>query len=219
MVSVVKYHASGFKTHEIHDVVDEAQQVGLAAANALEILELFGRCRPTNAELHQLGVATNGVERRAELMAHDGEEFHLRLIGRLCSRARKFGLRHAPRRFLQFTPIRDVDAKENDGLQRSLLGVSIGRVPRDPALLTVHSLHRHFVARGVAQAKLSQEVCRVSAVARVDEYIPEIPAFECLRLPAEHRVHGLVDEDDPTAGRKLAYDGGRTRDEVSIASL
>ena len=55
-------------------VVDDAEQLSLTQLNALEVPALFRRNRAAHAELQQLGVSSDRVEWRAELVAHHGEE-------------------------------------------------------------------------------------------------------------------------------------------------
>ena len=51
----------------------------LAASDACDVLSLFGVQRTAHAHREQLGVAADGVERRAELVTHAGEKLGFRL--------------------------------------------------------------------------------------------------------------------------------------------
>ena len=53
----------------------------VALANAVEIVAVLDGNVPVYARVHEVGVAADGVERRAELMAHRGEELALHAIG------------------------------------------------------------------------------------------------------------------------------------------
>src|SRR5438067_10570957 len=52
----------------------------LAAADALDVLRLRVVKRTAHAEREQVGVATDGVERRAQLVAHRAQEVELRAV-------------------------------------------------------------------------------------------------------------------------------------------
>ena len=75
----------------------------LAALDTLQRLALSGRHGPLHADLHQLGVAGDGVEWRAQLVAHDREKLALGAI-------RLFG--QTPGLF-RFTPRRALGAEES----------------------------------------------------------------------------------------------------------
>src|SRR5207253_2628953 len=62
------------EAHEIQYIVDHAEEVYLAAADAREIVTLLLCEWPAQAELHQLRVTTDRVEWCAQLVAHDGQE-------------------------------------------------------------------------------------------------------------------------------------------------
>src|SRR6185312_13813037 len=73
-------------------VVDEPEQVLLAALNAAERFALRGGQVAVHAQLEQLGVAGDRVERRTQLVAHGREERTLAAIRRLRCRPRFLGL-------------------------------------------------------------------------------------------------------------------------------
>ena len=75
----------------------------LAALDTLQRLALSRRHGPLHADLHQLGVAGDGVEWRAQLVAHDREKLALGAI-------RLFG--QTPGLF-RFTPRRALGAEES----------------------------------------------------------------------------------------------------------
>ena len=81
-------HAPGFELREVQHVVDEPEQMPLAALDALEVLALLGGDRAAHAHLEQLRVAADGVERRAQLVAHHREELALGAVGRFRLAAR-----------------------------------------------------------------------------------------------------------------------------------
>ena len=81
-----EHHLAGFDLREIEDAVDQIEQVlagrldPLQVANRLRLPLVFRRL------LQQLAVENDGVQRRAELVAHAGEELALgarRLLGAL----------------------------------------------------------------------------------------------------------------------------------------
>ena len=69
-----------FDPTEVQDVVDDAEQVLLAALDAPELLALRVGDRTRQLHHEQLRVATDGVERRAQLVRHRGEKLTLGAI-------------------------------------------------------------------------------------------------------------------------------------------
>ena len=68
---------------QVEDVVDEGQQVLAAAVDVFHVLLLLGAQRPGEAVFHDLGETDDRVERRAQLVAHVGEELALHAVGPL----------------------------------------------------------------------------------------------------------------------------------------
>src|SRR5690348_5563269 len=83
-----------FEPREIQNVVDEGEQRSLAAGDAREVLDLLGGDRTAEAHPQQLGVAGDGVEGCAELVAHHGQELGLRPVRGLRGGSRRRGLSH-----------------------------------------------------------------------------------------------------------------------------
>ena len=77
---------------EVEDVVDDPEQMLAARMDVVEI-GLVGLVadRPEHLAAHQVGEAENGVERRAQLVAHRGQELRLRHVGRLGAPPRLVG--------------------------------------------------------------------------------------------------------------------------------
>jgi len=61
----VEDDAPGLEAHEVHHVVDEAEEMRLTPANAAEVLHLRLGDRTLDPHLQQLGVSGDRVERRA----------------------------------------------------------------------------------------------------------------------------------------------------------
>ena len=68
---------AGLDLGEVEHVVDQAEQVAAVALDALEHGLRLLRRLAVDAVEDQLGVAEDGVERRAQLVAHVGEELRL----------------------------------------------------------------------------------------------------------------------------------------------
>ena len=62
-------------------LVDEPEQVLLRALDTTQVFTLFGGDRSSNAEGEQVRVSGNRIERRSQLVGHDGQEFRLRTVG------------------------------------------------------------------------------------------------------------------------------------------
>src|SRR6185436_13235898 len=92
--------------------------------NARDILRLLGVERATNPERQQLGVASDGVERGAQLVAHAGEKFRFCLAGR-------------PRFFFRFLALFDVDADAEPGVDVACLIAARATSRQEPAISAV----------------------------------------------------------------------------------
>jgi hypothetical protein len=77
---------------ECEHVVDQGEEVLLAGAHAAERLRLRIGHRAVDPHRHQLHVAADGVQRRAQLVAHGGEEVRLGAVRVLRLRARGLGV-------------------------------------------------------------------------------------------------------------------------------
>ena len=63
-----------FDLGEIQNVVDQSKQVLAVLLHSVQHLARLRRQLAVQAILHQLGIAEDGVERRAELVTHVGQE-------------------------------------------------------------------------------------------------------------------------------------------------
>ena len=76
--------AAGLDLGHVENVVDDVEQVLPAAEDVAAIFAiLVGAERAEHARLHDLGKPDDGIERRAQLVAHIGEEFRFGLVGLL----------------------------------------------------------------------------------------------------------------------------------------
>ncbi len=89
---LVEFVAAGFDARQIEDFVDQAEQVLAGIVDVVRVF-LVGRhgVRPENLALHHLGEAEDGVERRAQLVAHLREELRLRDVRAFGAAARLVG--------------------------------------------------------------------------------------------------------------------------------
>ncbi|GAA3855134.1 hypothetical protein GCM10022626_28620 [[Pseudomonas] carboxydohydrogena] len=75
-------HAPGLDLRHIEDIVDDVEKVIRARQDVLAVLLIAsGAERAEHAAAHHFGKADDGVERRAQFVAHVGEEFRLGLVG------------------------------------------------------------------------------------------------------------------------------------------
>jgi hypothetical protein len=77
----MKLHPPGLYLGEVEDVVDQREQMPAGAKNAIERLKVLP-CRLRVLTQH-LADADDGVQRRAQLVAHVGEKLGL-VLARLC---------------------------------------------------------------------------------------------------------------------------------------
>ena len=80
----MRAEAAGLDARHVEDVVDDREEILAARADVAAILLVLLRAeRAEDAALHHLGEADDGVERRAQLVAHVGEELGLGAVGAL----------------------------------------------------------------------------------------------------------------------------------------
>ncbi|CDP51104.1 hypothetical protein [Devosia sp. DBB001] len=79
----MQHHLAGLDLGDIEDVVDHGEQVLAGGADLLEIGNLLAAPIELGLFEQELGIAEHGIERRAQLMAHLGEELGLGAIGAL----------------------------------------------------------------------------------------------------------------------------------------
>ena len=73
---------AGLDPGDIEDIVDKPQEVRAAVVNVANIFAVFGVAEgAVNLLLHDFGESDDGVERRAQLVAHGGQELGLGAIG------------------------------------------------------------------------------------------------------------------------------------------
>ncbi len=95
-----KLHAAGLDLGQVEDVVDEGQQVLAGPDNVVEVVGLLGRQRAKPLRGQHARHADDGVQRRAQLVAHLGQKLALGPAGGLgrllvLSQARHLRQRHA----------------------------------------------------------------------------------------------------------------------------
>ena len=67
--------AAGLDLRHVENVVDNVEQIAPALADVPAVFEIFGVAeRAEHAGLHHFGKSDDGIERRAQLVAHVGEE-------------------------------------------------------------------------------------------------------------------------------------------------
>ena len=88
----VVVHRAGLELRIVEHLVDESEEMPLAGLDASQVVALLVRDGTTNAHLEQLGIPADRVERRAQLVAHHGEEFAFRTVRRLRLPSRGFGI-------------------------------------------------------------------------------------------------------------------------------
>src|SRR4030095_16635530 len=75
----IEFELAGFDLGEVQHLVDEAKEVGPGSIHAAQRLQRLFRAKARRAGDHHLGQANDGVKRRAQLVAHAGEELRLAL--------------------------------------------------------------------------------------------------------------------------------------------
>ena len=73
----IELELAGLDLGEVQHLVDEAEQVGAGAMHALERFQRLFGAEARRVGDHHLGQPDDGVERRAQLVAHAGDELRL----------------------------------------------------------------------------------------------------------------------------------------------
>ena len=73
----IELELAGLDLGEVEHLVDEAEQVRAGAVHALQRLQRLLRAEARRVGDHHLGQPDDGVERRAQLVAHAGDELRL----------------------------------------------------------------------------------------------------------------------------------------------
>ena len=73
----IELELAGLDLGEVEHLVDETEQVGAGAMHALQRLLRLFRAEARRVGDHHLGEPDDGIERRAQLVAHAGEELRL----------------------------------------------------------------------------------------------------------------------------------------------
>ena len=190
----VQPNAAGLDFRHVENVVDDVEQILSAAVDIAAIFVIFvGPERSEHARLHDLGKADDGVERRAQLVAHVGEEFRFRLVGFLGA-GLFFGV------FLgQFRQPLLRGAQVGDGRDLALLAVDqfflvpleCGDVGADRHIAAVLGAPLADV-QPAAILELGLESARAgNARAAGDDLV----AYHRLRAGGDHRLVGCADRD------------------------
>ena len=79
----IEFELAGFDLREVQYLVDEAKEVGPGGIHTAERFQRLFRAKARRVGDHHLGQADDGVERRAQLVAHIGEELRLVVASRL----------------------------------------------------------------------------------------------------------------------------------------
>jgi hypothetical protein len=79
----IELELAGFDLRKVEHLVDEAQEVGAGGIHAAQRFQRFFRAEARRIADHHLGQANDGVKRRAQLVAHAGEELRLVLARHL----------------------------------------------------------------------------------------------------------------------------------------
>src|SRR5262245_33421441 len=75
----IEFELAGFDLREVEYLVDEAQEVGAGGIHTAQRFQRLFGAEARRVGDHHFGQADDGVERRAQLVAHTGEELRLAL--------------------------------------------------------------------------------------------------------------------------------------------
>src|SRR5215468_9111568 len=74
VIGKFEYELAGLDLRQIEHVIDEAEQMPAVGLKAFEYAKHLLRWLAVSTIRHQFGIAQDGIERRAQLMAHIGEK-------------------------------------------------------------------------------------------------------------------------------------------------
>ena len=187
-------HFAGLDHGKVQDFVDQLQEVPtrLQYLGDAFLLRIRGRWRCRG---HQLRKPQNGIEWRAQFVAHAGQKVGLRQIGLLCG---GFGTLHLHIGFLQSLlkafAFRDITRSRKHALQGAVTVVEGGGVVGHHRFLAIPRTGREFVISDflVTQHQLDARL----GPRRIGEITLERRADQLITGAARERFHLLVDVGD-----------------------
>ena len=165
----------GLDLGDVEHVVDEAEQVAGGGLDLAQVRQQFGLAEILQLLAEHLGIADHRRERRAQLVAHIGQELALREVGGFRRRAGVFDRR------LGFLPRGDVDVEPDPFADRA-----VRREHR-------HAAHLHVAPDPVVAA---QAVLDLVGLHRLDAFRPDLggprTVFGMDRIDPAPALVGLV---------------------------
>ncbi len=205
--------APGLDAGEVEQVIDHREQELSAPANTLQARCLGSGQRPLHAELDQVDVADDRVQRRAQLVRHGREELRLRAVRRFRLDARHALAFEVGLALLVQPPLGQItrDLAESDQLPGFVAHRRDHDVRREQPAVLAHAPSLLRVAPfGAGQVELVPWMTAVSVLLCVEhgevlaEDFPCFVALDPLRagIPA-HDVAGGVEHEDGVIGDAL----------------
>ena len=184
---------AGLDLGQIEQVVDDRQQVLAVRLHGLELLPLLGGQRTAEPHQDRPGEPEHGVERRAQLVAHAGEEPVLRLARRLQLEVRLLQLQ------LEALALGDVP----DGGDRELrLSSGLRLISTWNSVPSLRSPHSSSSGAHRAHPRLAEEASPVLGMARAvtlgDQHV-DVLADELFACVAEELLRLAVRKQDLAA--------------------
>jgi hypothetical protein len=225
-------HLAGLDLGEVEDVGDEREQVLAGAVDALEIGDLLLATLGLGVLEQHLAVADDRVERRAQLVAHAGEELGLGEARALGAVLGPLGVVLGPLRLAHGPLGLVLGLAQLDRGRAVALHLALELRLRGDDVGVVEGHHRD-IGRGAEQRheagdreRLGRHALREVVPERVEEVVDEeVGADEAQRQPAQPRVLADVEEGEERRGEKprqvgrahaAVVVGGEERDEAEI---
>ena len=188
---------AGLDLREIENFVDQLQQIPSRVENLVDAGLLGGR-RRRGIGVDQLGETEDRIERRAQLMAHAGQEIRFREVGlfRRGLGALQFDVVFL-QRLLEAFALGDVARRGEHALQLPVAVVEGGRVVGDHGFLAVPGARGELVVGDLASAQHPLDA-RLGPL-RIGEVVLERRADQLIARAAGERLHLLVDVGDDAA--------------------
>ena len=147
----IDVHPAGLDLRQIENVVDQAEQMAAGAFDLLEVGNETFLAEIGRLFLQDLAVADDGVERRAQLVAHIGEELRLVLAGDFEFAALVLDLVEQPRVLDRQHRLRRERLDQIDGVLRERAGRAAADHQHADDIVAAHQRRRQPRAEAGAQ--------------------------------------------------------------------
>ncbi len=178
----LQFHLPGLDLGQVEDLVDQCEQVAAGAQDPLQRFDLFALAEVARILQQHLADADDRVQRRAQFVAHVGEELRLVPAGRLELAALVLDLLEQAGVLDREHRLRGEGLEQPDHRGRELAGIA----PADDQRAEDAILAQQRDADQRTEAAAAQQI--VEAVLLVPIEIRDLHGMPLRRAPTDHRV-------------------------------